>query len=445
MAANFASWGNDLHSGKRSIPYVGRRKLWLTISIIAVVASILVPIISGGFNLSIDFKGGSEFQISNVSNNSESIGTKAVKSAAKNADPRVARAGQSGVRIETNQLGDSATERVRDALMDAYHVKSKDVTSNFIGPTWGSDVTAKMLRALIIFVVLAAAGMALYFRTWKMSVSAIASVFQVMVVSAGIYAVTGFEVSPTTIVGFLTVLSFSLYDTVVVFDKIRENTTSFERNRHFTFLELVNLGANQTTVRSINTAVVGALPVAAILFIGTIWLGAGTLTDISLSLFIGIIVAAASTLFVATPMYAWLRQSEPAVIKQRHKIRHLREKEGITAPPVMEDDKSMLELIDPEEQEREDKADEKPAPARSRPWELEGVEFETPPEDDDSSPGASGRGTITQQKTAKRTGRSGSDTTGSSNSGASRSAGGQSGRTPAPRRRRKGGSRRGRG
>lgn len=428
MAANFASWGNDLHSGKRSVPYVGRRKLWLTISIIAVVASILVPIFAGGFNLSIDFKGGSEFQISNVSNNSESIGMKAVKGAASNADPRVTRAGQSGVRIETNQLGDNATENVRDSLMKAYHVTGKDVTSNFIGPTWGSDVTSKMIRALVIFVVLAALGMAAYFRTWKMSVSAIASVFQVMIVSAGIYAVTGFEVSPTTIVGFLTVLSFSLYDTVVVFDKIRENTTSYERNRHFTFMELVNLGANQTTVRSINTAVVAALPVAAILFIGTIWLGAGTLTDISLSLFIGTIVATTSTLFVATPLYAWLRQSEPGVIKQRHKIEHLREKEGITAPPVMEDDKSMLELIDPETEAHEEAA-EQPRTPRSRPWELEGVEFDDPPEEPDDS--SARPGGVTVRTTTRR-----------SESPSGSSAGGSN----APRkRRRKGGSRRGRG
>lgn len=162
--------------------------------------------------------------------------------------------------------------------------------------------------------------MALYFRTFKMSLAAIVGLFFVMVLTTGIYAATGFEITPEAIIGFLTVLSFSLYDTVVVFDKIRETTKDFEKNRKQTFSSLVELGVNQTTVRSINTTAIGALPIGAILFIGVFLLGAGTLTDIALSLFVGTIVATVSTLFVASPLYAVLRRTEHKVRQQERLV-----------------------------------------------------------------------------------------------------------------------------
>ena len=170
----------------------------------------------------------------------------------------------------------------------------------------------------------------------KMSLAAIIGLVAVMIVTMGIYSATGIEVTPEAIIGFLTVLSFSLYDTVVVFDKIRENTARFKDKRNLKFSELVNLGVNQTTVRSINTTVVSVLPVASILFIGALALNAGTLVDISLSLFIGMIVAASSTLFVASPLYALLRAHEPAVLEQEAAVRELRLKNGeADVPPVI--------------------------------------------------------------------------------------------------------------
>jgi preprotein translocase subunit SecF len=196
-----------------------------------------------------------------------------------------------------------------------------------------------MLRALVIFVGLAMIFMAIYFRTWKMSIAAIIGLIAVMVVTIGIYSATGFEITPEAIIGFLTVLSFSLYDTVVVFDKIRENTQDFEDNVHMKFSELVNLGVNQTTVRSINTSVIAVLPIASILFIGVVLLGAGTLTDISLSLFIGTIVAALSTLFVASPLYAVLRRREAAVRKQEAAVEERRQEKGLPdRAPVLGDE-----------------------------------------------------------------------------------------------------------
>jgi preprotein translocase subunit SecF len=162
--------------------------------------------------------------------------------------------------------------------------------------------------------------MALYFRTWKMSMVAIIALLHDLIITAGIYGITGFEVTPGAVIGLLTILGYSLYDTVVVFDKIRENTQGTTKEASLTFASQVNLAVNQTLVRSINTSVVAALPVAAILFIGAFVLGAGTLRDISLALLIGIFIGTYSTIFLATPLYVQLRQNEPAIKKADKKI-----------------------------------------------------------------------------------------------------------------------------
>jgi preprotein translocase subunit SecF len=190
------------------------------------------------------------------------------------------------------------------------------VTSSFIGASWGSDITVQALRALAIFIVLVSVVMALYFRTWKMSVAAITAMIHDLVITAAVYGAFGLEVTPAAIIGLLTILGYSLYDTVVVFDKIRENTSIPYDVSKRTFADSVNLAVNQTLVRSINTSVVGVLPVGSILFIGSILLGAGTLRDISLALFIGIVAGAYSTMFIAAPLYAQLREGEAEESKQ---------------------------------------------------------------------------------------------------------------------------------
>ena len=169
-------------------------------------------------------------------------------------------------------------------------------------------------------MVLALIGMAFYFRTWKMSLASIAGLFFTVVVTVGLYAAFGFEITPSAIIGFLTILSYSLYDSVVVFDKIRENTEDVLERRDTTFAEQINLAVNQTLVRSINTAIVGVLPVGAILFIGAFILGAGTLQDLSLSLFVGILVGMFGTLFVSAPLYASLRLGEPQIREHTAKV-----------------------------------------------------------------------------------------------------------------------------
>jgi preprotein translocase subunit SecF len=302
--------GNDLYSGNKSFDIVGRRKVFYIIGALVVIASILVPVLKGGFNFGIEFRGGSEFRIEGVSNVSQQLARDAVQSIEPSIEPLITTVGVDSVRIQTEQLGDVASEEVRIALANAYGVPSGSVTSSFIGANWGADVTEKALIGLVVFLLLVTLLMALYFRTLKMSLAALVALAHDVVITLGIYALVGFEITPAAVIGFLTILGYSLYDTVVVFDKVRENTLDVEFSETKTFGSQVNLAINQTLVRSVNTSVVAVLPVASILFIGAAILGAGTLRDIALALFIGIVAGTYSSVFIAGPLYVSLRERE---------------------------------------------------------------------------------------------------------------------------------------
>jgi preprotein translocase subunit SecF len=329
--ASFSQFGNDLYTGRRSINFIGRRKLWYGIAAILILASIVGPWLRGGFEFGIEFRGGSQFQVEQTEELSQELGEEAVRSIVPGALPRVTVIGADSVRIQTDTVTDNEAIEVRSALATAYNVPVEQVSSSFIGATWGADITAQSIRALIVFILLAGVFMALYFRTWKMSLAATLALAHDLIITAGIYGILGFEVTPAAVIGFLTILGYSLYDTVVVFDKIRENTGEDGEASRRTFAESVNLAVNQTLVRSINTSVVALLPVAAILFIGSFVLGAGTLRDISLALFIGILVGAYSTIFIAAPVYAHLREREPDIAKQAKRVASDRETVALAA------------------------------------------------------------------------------------------------------------------
>lgn len=318
--ASFTQFGNGLYTGERSFNIVGKRKIWYTISSVLILVSIIGPILKGGFNFGIEFTGGSEFVVSDVTDMSQTKATQAVQEVEPNMVPKVSTLGDSSIRVQTEQLTAEQNREIRVNLADAYAVPISNVTSSYIGASWGSDITTQAIRGLLVFLVLASLVMALYFRTWKMSFVAIVALLHDLVITAGIYGITGFEVTPGAVIGLLTILGYSLYDTVVVFDKIRENTQGSTKEASLTFSNQVNLAVNQTLVRSINTSVVAALPVAAILFIGAFVLGAGTLRDISLALLIGIFVGTYSTIFLATPLYVQMRQNEPAIKKYDKKV-----------------------------------------------------------------------------------------------------------------------------
>jgi preprotein translocase subunit SecF len=332
----FARFGNDLYSGRRTIPFIGRRRVWYGVAVVLMLIS-LVALLTRGLNEGIEFRGGSQFQLTKVSDTTESIGSNAVISVEPGAQSIVTKLGLNGIRVQTDKLTDAQTDQVQAALAKAYNVPEANVAASFVGPSWGKDISQKALQGLLVFLVLVTIVIAAYFRTWKMAVAALVALLHDLLLTVGVYAVTGFEVTPATVIGFLTILGYSLYDTVVVFDKVRENTDQITLSTRRTFEEAANLAVNQTLVRSINTSVVALLPVASILFIGSFVLGAGTLKDISLALFVGIAAGTYSSIFIATPLLVDLRRNEPALKAHAQKLRRRRgeamKKSGSTTVP----------------------------------------------------------------------------------------------------------------
>ena len=318
--SKFSDLGNSLYTGERSVDFVGRRKIWYIISAIFLAISIVVPIAKGGFNIGIEFRGGVEYRIPGVTDADSQIAKDVIAKVIPEESPVITTIGGDSLRVQTAQLSDEESKAIYDGLLAGYQKTDKEVTKSFIGASWGADVTSKALNGLIWFLVLATVLMAAYFRTVKMSFAAILALLHDLVITAGIYGITGFEVTPAAVIGFLTILGYSLYDTVVVFDKIKENTFEVEFSQTATFSERVNLAVNQTLVRSINTSVVAVIPVASILFIGSLALGAGTLRDIALALFVGIIVGTYSSIFIAPPVYAQLREGESKFKKAADKV-----------------------------------------------------------------------------------------------------------------------------
>lgn len=332
-ASRLARWGNDLYTGKRSYDIVGHKRRWFVTSAVILLLSVLLLAIQG-LNPSIDFRGGAEFTVSGAATTAQQPAIDAVASVVPDEVARVSTVGASAVRVQTGDLGDEETREVADALASAYEVSVEDVSSSFVGPSWGQDVTGKALRGLLIFLVLVTVVLALYFRAWRMAVAALVALIHDVIITVGLYAGVGWEVSPATVIGFLTILGYSLYDTVVVFEKVRENTERVTEQRRYTYAELANLGVNQTLVRSINTSVVALLPVVAILFIGAFLLGAGTLRDIALALFIGMTVGTLSSVFIATPMEVALREREPAIAAHTRSVLEARAAAGTPGEPA---------------------------------------------------------------------------------------------------------------
>ncbi|WP_347757354.1 protein translocase subunit SecF [Agrococcus sp. ProA11] len=305
--ASLTTIGNQLYTGERSIPIVPKRKLWFTVVAAVLIVLALGTIVRGGFTFGIEFTGGSEFRVTGLESASTEGVPETIDGIVPDSAVRVATLGTDTVRVQTDEVTQEQAAEIRGALAEQYGVETGDVAFSFIGPSWGQDISRQALIALVVFLAVVSMVLAIYFRTWKMSLAALSSLAFDLLVTAGIYGVIGFEVTPAAVIGFLTILGYSLYDTVVVFDKVRENTAPGSSG---TMLGQINLAVNQTLVRSINTSIVASLPIASILFIGALALGAGTLRDIALALFIGTIVGTWSSMFVAAPVYAQLRQND---------------------------------------------------------------------------------------------------------------------------------------
>jgi preprotein translocase subunit SecF len=330
MARNWAKWGHDLYTGDKSYNIVGGRRRYYIIALVAVVLSIAVIGVRG-INLGIEFRGGSQFTVTNASTTDQHPAIDAIQSVKADEVPRVSALGSSSIRVQTAQLNDEEVTAARAALADAYDVSDDDVASSFVGPTWGQDVSKKAATGLVVFLLIVMVVMSLYFRAWRMAAAAIIALFHDLIVTVGLYALVGWEVSPATVIGLLTILGYSIYDTVVVFDKVRENTENITEQHLHTYGEQANLAVNQTLVRSITTSLTSLLPGGGILFIGAFLLGAGTLRDIALSLFIGMAVGALSSIFLATPLEVSLRMRDPKIAQHTEEVLAIRAS-GHTTP-----------------------------------------------------------------------------------------------------------------
>lgn len=307
--SRLGSFGARLYHGEVSYDFVGRRRTWYSISGVILVVVIAVLGLKG-LNLGIEFKGGAEFQLKSANASVETARTAAAE--AGHDEAIVTLIGGDRVRVQTGAINEQESQKIAGTLAKAFGVDTGEVRVQLVGPTWGGDVTSKALQGLLVFLLLVVVFLASYFE-WKMAVAAIVALLHDLVITVGIYALVGFEVTPATVIGLLTILGYSLYDTVVVFDKVKENTRGIAGQSRRTYSGAANLALNQTLVRSINTSIVALLPVAAILGIGAGLLGAGTLKDLALSLFVGMIAGTYSSIFIATPVLAQLKETEPAM------------------------------------------------------------------------------------------------------------------------------------
>jgi preprotein translocase subunit SecF len=305
--STLGSLAHRLYSGEVSYDFVGRRRRWYMVSGVIVLLA-LVGLLGRGLNLGIEFRGGSEFRVPGTTASVEDA--RASAQSAGVADPIVTQVGQGTLRIQTPALTPTESAAVTEQLSKDLGVPVADIGVQLVGPSWGAEVTQRALQGLIAFLVLVVIFLSFYFE-WRLAVAALVALLHDLVITIGIYALTGFEVTPATVIGVLTILGFSLYDTVVVFDKVKENTRNITSGNRATYSEAANLALNQTLVRSINTSIVALLPVAAILVIGVGLLGAGTLKDLALALFIGTAAGTYSSIFIATPVACQLQERRP--------------------------------------------------------------------------------------------------------------------------------------
>ena len=308
--AKISGLGGRLYSGETSFNIVGNRKRWYSISALFLLASIAALTIQG-LHLGLEFKGGASYTVTKPGITLEQ-GREAASKFDIPGEAIVQKIGDDKIRIQTGALTPAQATAAENVLTFTFDVQAESIDTQIVGPSWGKEITKKAIYGLIAFLLAVMLFLAMAFEP-KMALAAIVAVVHDVLITVGIYAVVGFDVTPATVIGFLTILGYSLYDTVVVFDKVRENTKSVTANSKQTYSQAANLAVNQTLVRSANTSIIALLPVGSILFVGAGLLGAGTLKDLSLALFIGLAVGTYSSVFIAPPFLASLREKEPAM------------------------------------------------------------------------------------------------------------------------------------
>jgi preprotein translocase subunit SecF len=297
-----------LNAGEAVFDFIGHRKRWYWVSAVLLLLCV-GSFIFRGFNFGIEFDGGTQFQFKAATAQPAEVQQVAEQAGADVENtPQIVGAGSTrSIVVKAGELTPAEQDKVESALQTSF---GQQVNVQAVSSSWGSDITKAAIRGLVFFLIAVCIFIAIRFE-WKMAVGAIAALFHDLLLTAGIYSIIGFEVSPSTIVGLLTILGFSLYDTVVVFDKVDENARGILGGSRITYSGAANLAVNQTLMRSINTSLIALLPVAGLLFVGAGLLGVGTIKDLALVLFVGLASGAYSSIFLATPIVCELKEREP--------------------------------------------------------------------------------------------------------------------------------------
>ena len=330
-----------LYTGTGAFDVIGRRKMWFGITFL-IVAAAVASIVLRGFTFGIDFEGGTKMSFPRAGANGEASITQVEETVSQvlgKAPESVVVVGNGAtatVQIRTESLDNAQTEKLRTALFEKFQPKGVDgesgkqtISDSVVSETWGGQITEKALIALGVFLVLVTIYITLRYEKY-MAISALAALGFDLITTAGIYALIGFEVTPATVIGLLTILGFSLYDTVIVFDKVEENTKDFQHTTRRTFAEQANLAINQTFMRSINTSLISVMPVVSLMVVAVWILGVGTLKDLALVQLVGILVGTYSSIFFATPLLVAMRERTQLV--RNHTRRVLNRRKGVAAP-----------------------------------------------------------------------------------------------------------------
>jgi preprotein translocase subunit SecF len=306
-----------LNAGEAVFDFIGSRKRWYLVSA-ALLLICVGSFVFRGFNLGIEFSGGTSFQFRAAAAQPEQVQQVAQDAGADvQTSPQVVGSGGTrSILVRAGELSPAEQTKVADALQSRF---GQEVTVQAVSSSWGGDITAAAIRGLVIFLIAVCIFIAVRFE-WKMAVGAIVALFHDLLLTAGVYSIVGFEVSPSTIVGLLTILGFSLYDTVVVFDKVDENAHGILGGSRTTYSGAANLAVNETLMRSINTSLIALLPVAGLLFVGAGLLGVGTIKDLALVLFVGLAAGAYSSIFLATPIVCDLKEREPKYVALARRV-----------------------------------------------------------------------------------------------------------------------------
>jgi preprotein translocase subunit SecF len=412
----FSRLGNDLYGGRKSIDFISKRGAWYALSSVLVIAAIAIVLLKG-LNFGIEFTGGTQYRVPVASGEATQAEADTLREAVADAgiegveSPSVTTAGGS-LLLQIEEIPQATSDEVTKVIGDTVDV-SGEISQDEISASWGKTVGQRAAIGVGVFLVLVMLFIGFYFREWKMSIAALVALFHDVVITIGVYALSGFPVTPSAVTGLLAILGFSLYDTVVVFDKIKENTHEMRKTRQ-TYGQAANLAVNQTLVRSINTGIVALIPIGAILFTSTALLGASSLKDLALSQFVGMAVGVYSSIFLAPRVLVHLKSNETEVVlaERRAKARAKQQADRYAAVPVFTDDMAVGDdpdeagprgavLVDGDLDEQDDAYDERPATQRAPEATGRGRTLPTSEREVRQS-GASGRQQPTRTTRSKR-------------------------------------------